>query len=130
MGIQVLWDNDEKTIIRYIFDADWSWNDFFNAFRQAKALIDVETNDVGVIMEATRPVLHFPPNFLTHMKKALKGRHPRTKIVVAIIRNPFARTIVQSLMKITGHDGKLIHICDSVDHARTLILDHLKEKAN
>ena len=33
MGIQVLWENDEHTILRYIIEDPWSWNDLGNAFR-------------------------------------------------------------------------------------------------
>jgi hypothetical protein len=126
MAIQVGWDNEEKTAIRYDFEAYWSWNDFFTAFQTSKSLIDTAPGNVGVIFDASIPNLHFPPNLLSHLKNALQNRHPKTRIIVVVIKNPFLRAIVQSLMKIGGKDGKLLHIATTVEDARKQVRDCLK----
>ena len=31
MTIRVLWHNEQKTIIRHRYEADWTWQDFHDA---------------------------------------------------------------------------------------------------
>ena len=30
MSAQVIWDNEDKTIVRYIFQGHWGWDDFYS----------------------------------------------------------------------------------------------------
>jgi hypothetical protein len=40
MGIQVMWDDERKWAVRYVFTSKWSWDDLKNAFRDVHALMD------------------------------------------------------------------------------------------
>ena len=38
MNIEILWDNDEKTIIRWVFAGDFDWEDYKQAYMDAEKL--------------------------------------------------------------------------------------------
>ena len=35
MSVQVAWDNHEKTIVRYVFEGKWTWDEFYPAYNKA-----------------------------------------------------------------------------------------------
>jgi ketopantoate reductase len=127
MAVRVDWDNDEKNIVRFLYDDVWTWEDFFNAVRQTKNMAEIAPSYIGVIMDAETSHLKFPPNMVTHLKNALRNRHPKTKIVVVTIQNAFLRTMVSTIAKVAGKDGHALLIADSVDEARRLIREHLAQ---
>jgi hypothetical protein len=125
MGIRIVWDDEAKTIIRYIFDAVWTWDDFFNAKAEAYALIDTVQHKVGIIMDGPSD-LRLPANMLTHSRSALRNKHPNTSVIAAVIHKPFLRIMFNTLINLTKGDDATIHLVSTVDEARQLIADRLR----
>jgi len=92
MGIQVVWDDDAKRMIRYNFDERWSWDEFFAAREGAIRLIDTVSHKIGVIMDLP-PNIEVPPNVLTNVRSALRTKHPNTVVIVFVITTPLLRTM-------------------------------------
>ena len=125
MGIRVVWDNPQQTIVRYIYDERWTWDEFFRAKAEAAALIGTVDYKVGVIMDAP-PNVQLPPNMLTHAKSALQNRHPNTAMIVIVTTRPFLRTMINTLVKLTKGQHASIYLCANVDEAREIIRDRLE----
>jgi hypothetical protein len=53
MGIEVTWDNLERTILRLDFDSGWSASTFEEAMRYAWDLINKSNHKVDVVMNLT-----------------------------------------------------------------------------
>ena len=51
MPIKALWDNPERTLIRYQFEAPWSWNDFSAAVDEATKMLDSADRQVRMIID-------------------------------------------------------------------------------
>lgn len=51
MGIRVEWDNDEKTVIRYVYEERWTWEDFHYARSQVREWLDTVDHRVDVIVD-------------------------------------------------------------------------------
>lgn len=124
MGITIVWDNDEKTVIRYDFDKHWNWEDFFAAKEEAFTRIDGVGHKVGVIMNAP-PDVSLPPNWLTHTQSALKNRHPNTEVIIVVVSKLFQRTMINTLIKLARKDGRRLQIVDSLESARKMVADRL-----
>jgi hypothetical protein len=126
MGIQVVWDDDAKTIIRYSFERSWTWAEFETAQREAHAKIDTVTHKVGVIIggpaDATLPL-----NMLSHIRSGLRNKHPRTCVAVLLIYTPFQRALFNAAISLTRRSSAIFHAASSVDEARALITAHLRE---
>jgi hypothetical protein len=124
VGVSVFWDNEVKTIVRYLCDEHWTWEEFFAAKDQAYTLIDTVAHNVGVIVDSPfTPVL--PPNMLVEARKAIRTKHPNTKIAVLIIKNSVLRTIVTTMKHAAPVAGSLIEITSSLEDARRIVASRL-----
>jgi hypothetical protein len=124
VGIKIVWDDDTKTVIRYVFDTQWSWDDFFTAKAEAYTRIDTVSHKVGIIMDAP-PDVTLPPNALTHGRTALKNKHPNTALVVCVLTKPFLRAMINMLIRLARGSSASIHMVSSVEEARQLIAERL-----
>lgn len=93
MGIKVIWDNDEKTIVRYNFDSQWTWDDFYMARSEAYDLIDTVNHKIGVIFDAPAN-MKLPPNMITHSRSAINKTHDNTHVVVAVVSSTYVRAML------------------------------------
>jgi hypothetical protein len=128
MNIRVEWDNAEQTVVRYIFEQRWTWEDFFNAVNTAKTLIDAApAQGVGVIMDGKTRNMQFPPNMLTHFKTALRNKHPKTRIVVVVHDNAFLRVMINTLVILSGSNGQTLQVVDDLEKAREIVRERLSQ---
>ena len=128
MAIRVIWDNSEQTILRYIFDPHWEWEDFAVAREEGYGLIDRVTHPIGVILD-TPSDMWVPTKVLLRGRSAMQNTHVNTVILVFIVPNPAARLVYDTLIKIAvKKEGCQICIADSLDEARRLVVEHLAER--
>jgi hypothetical protein len=125
LSIEVVWDNDERTIIHYYFSRQWTWDDFFTAKENAYNMIDGQSHHVGVIMSGPREMA-FPPNMLTHLRSALGNTHSNTKIVVVVIENAFLRAMINILIHAAKGSRSKLLIANTIEEARQAIREHLE----
>ncbi|MEO8609146.1 MAG: hypothetical protein ABI690_14750 [Chloroflexota bacterium] len=119
MGIRVQWDDVAQRTIRYDFDEQWTWEDFFNAKKQAYGMIDTVARKVAVIMAAPGNMA-LPPNMLTHGLSALRNKHPNTLIVVFVITNSFLRTMLTTMSKVSRVAESSTRVVSTLEEARSL----------
>jgi hypothetical protein len=126
MGIQVVWDDEQHTVIRYIFDRTWTWEDFFAAKATAFALIEASQRKISVIMDAPGDSV-LPRNMLSHFGSAMRKKHPNTAIVVVVIRTPFIRSMMNLLMHLSPTATNSIRLASTLEEARQLADQRLKQ---
>jgi len=119
MGIQVVWDDEAKRVIRYIFDERWSWEEFFAAKKDAYNRIATVHHKVGIIMDAP-PNMALPPNVLTNVRSALRTKHPNTVVVVFVITTPFLRTMMITLKSLSYLAPVSLEHAATLDEARAI----------
>ena len=126
MNIEVVWDNEEKTIVRYVFEPTWTWDQFYAAREIAREMFATVPHKVGVIMDAPQDVL-IPAKILVQGRKALKDRPEQIAFVAFVMGNTVARTLVNSFIRLAGDAGRNTYIASSLDAARAAILRKLNE---
>ncbi len=103
MKIRVFWDNDDQTIIRWDFNANWDWNEFYAAATRSVELRQSKTHDrpVSIVLNigATAPTLGGALN-ATHNSIMLKtagrgliiivGQHKLTQRLAAMFAEAYA----------------------------------------
>lgn len=93
MNIDVQWDNDAKTIIRYVYRNGWNWNDYFSAINGAAELLDTVKHPVDIVMDF-RNANMLPQGAISQMQRAFSHtRHPNIRLTVLVGANSFIRTI-------------------------------------
>lgn len=125
MTIEVIWDDEQQTVVRYIFPEAWTWEEFFAAVDTAKAMIDTAPGWVGVIMDGPTRTMKVPPNMISNTKQVLSRTHPKTKIVVVVINNPFINVMVTTLSRISGMRGRILVSTEDLNEARRMVREHL-----
>ena len=125
MGIEIVWDDPEETIIRYIFDTNWTWDDFYTARDHAYRLIDIRQVRVAVIFDIP-PDMRLPSNMLTNSKNALERRHANTHAIVIVVPNLYLRTLLEIVVKLAGSKADILEMVPTLEVARQRARDHLE----
>jgi hypothetical protein len=124
MAVQVCWDDDQKTIVRYDFDARWTWDDFYEAYYQAIDMQASVTHRVDAIfdMQQTR---RLPDNALLHLRNLSEKQPANMGYTVIVSSNSFILSLytlaIQNHAKI-AHYFRLVHKLEQayslISHAR------------
>jgi hypothetical protein len=85
MPVEIQWDDQEQTTLRYSIATPWTWNEFWIAFEQGLKMIDSVEGTVDYIFDdadiASRAL---PPGFLTQLGAIVRKRHPRAGTTVFV----------------------------------------------
>lgn len=120
MGIRVQWDNDAHTVVRYDFERQWTWEDFYTAKNAATALIDSVENPVAVMFDIPADVI-VPSNFVSRMTGMLRQKHKRSYALVIVGGNSYTRALLGVLSSLADRMGSLLKVFNTLDEARAWI---------
>lgn len=123
MGITVLWDNPEHTIIRFIYNGQWSLDNFYQALSESHQLLDTVTYRVGVIIDMENSKL-VPNGVLSHGKNVSMRKHPNLGKSIIVGAGGLVRTLFDVYRKVyrTSFDDTAYVFASTLDEARTLLL--------
>jgi hypothetical protein len=95
MKIEPKWDNEQKSIIRHVFERGWGWTDFHQALEEASTMMGTVDHRVDVILDF-RDASIIPSGAITQVKKAYSNpKHPNVGSTVVIGANSFMQALVQ-----------------------------------
>lgn len=120
MGIKVLWDNPEHTIVRYEFGPKWTWRDLNDASDAGTAWLDSVDHRVDFIADLSQTD-HLPGDFMSHAGRIAGGSHPRRGIVVVVAASPFLRGLSNTLGRLYRKATRDLRFADTLDEAREII---------
>ena len=112
MNISVVWDNEEKTILRYIYGKNWNWNDFHSAAKEAYQMLDAVSHKVNIIMDFQNAQL-VPQGAITNVQRAFSTRRHsniNTTVIVGASANNFLQAIAgigRTLTRSSSNDWQL-----------------------
>lgn len=119
MGIKVIWDNDEKTIIRYCYDSQWTLSDFNEAYTESRALLNTVDHKVHFIIDIRDS--HILPNgALSRGRTITNSPHPNEGRTAIVGANAVIRAVMNLFRRIYGakfEESKFIFV-DSLENAR------------
>jgi hypothetical protein len=95
MSISVIWDNEEKTALRFQ-RSQWEWTQFHEAFQEARAMLDTVEHGVDVIVDLTNAKLG-ASNLLSHTRTLAElQQHPAVGTVIVVGADTFAQALYHS----------------------------------
>jgi hypothetical protein len=108
MPIQAVWDNEEHSIIRYIIEGTWTWDEMNAAVAISNAWLDTVDRKIDFIHDMSRSE-GIPGGALTHLKRYIGKEHPNTGRSVVIgaqksIANSVGRGLLDMVQKIYKRD--------------------------
>jgi hypothetical protein len=125
LKVQVIWDDEDKIIIRFIFEAHWTWDEFMAAQKVAYELAATVRHKVGILIEEA-PTL--PPELLTSKRDftLFTNRHPNVDIFVFVLRTSILRGIVSLLMKLYAPAASLVVVAPTLENGHRLLKTRLQ----
>lgn len=106
MKVNVDWDNDEQSIVRYTFDSDWNWQDLYAAMDNAGKMIETVSHRVDVLMDLSNANI-IPKNAISQIKRGYDNpKSPNIGVTVVVTPNSFMNAIVLMAKKVWGDKGE------------------------
>ncbi len=123
MGVQVQWDNPQKTILRYDFTGRWTWDEFYAAYNIAKILLSTTPHKVYFILHPLDDISrrHTPPNAMSHMISIWRRTAPNAGKTVSVGGSMFSRTLFGMASKVNPKIAEMHAFAPSLDEARALL---------
>jgi hypothetical protein len=119
-SIQVVWDNPEKTVVRYEVQGIWQWRIFEAAFRTSVLMTQSVDYRVDVILDLTETEV-FPKNPVDYFVNLLPFiPDNRGAIVIAGGSIEVCDTFV-ALQCLYKEAGKPLFLTESVEQARAIL---------
>lgn len=123
MSISVTWDNEEKTIVRFIYKGKWTWDEFYNSIQQGNAMMQTVPYPVVSIVDMTA-TRYIPPNAFSHMKRVIEmsQKQNNSNISVFLKSEEMVKVMLKVLHQIYPEveDMATFHHEQSLDEARRL----------
>ncbi len=125
MGIEVLWDNEEKTIIRYDYGKDWSWDDFWTAVETSNAMVRTVSHTVDFIanFEGGTPP---PLGAFSKFKRAQEISPPNVGIIAIAGGSSFINALVSTFSRIYKQLGQRLIMTSTLSEAREKLAERQK----
>jgi len=102
MGIEVNWDNEEKTIIQYVYEGRWTLQDFDDARAKAAKLEETVTHRIDVIVDVRKSSL-VPTGAISRGKQVITTTpvsHPSEAMAIIVGAGPLVRSIYDVVSKV------------------------------
>ena len=99
MGIQVVWDDEGRSIIRWEFQATWDWDDFQRACDRSLEMARSVDYRIDVI-SYTSDTEKLPPGTLTHFKRVYDEHPENTHLIVITGGNVFVNSAIKMASRV------------------------------
>jgi len=125
VGVKVVWDENEKHIMRYIFAGDWNWGDVHSAIATSNAWLDAEERKIPFIIDLRKSSDKSADKSLGNVRRLINNTHPNTGLVV--ITGYGQSTVIQLTKSILamvdriGGPKRPFYFADTLEEARELI---------
>src|SRR6266496_2412511 len=122
MPIQAVWDNEQHTVIRYVIEGHWTWDEMNAAIATSNAWLDESDHKIDFIHDMSQSE-GIPAGALTQLKRYIGKEHLKTGHSVVIgpqksLTNSVARGLLDMIQKLYKRDWGFM-FADSLETART-----------
>ena len=124
MPIEIVWDNDQNTTLRYDVSGKWTWDELWAARDKVFALMDsAAASRVDAIIHF-KDGMNLPSDAMAQLKQLRENPHAKAGLTVMIGANMFMRTLFGTFTKVynstTGHSVDFLY-AKTLPEARELI---------
>lgn len=111
MPITLTWDGEKKNLLVWDYAGQWTWQDFFDAAKEAKILLDC-TPDASIAMYIPQSGINVPQGpFIRYYRNVFLELRESANVVYLVGADLFTQMIVVALT----------HRKNGARHARTIM---------
>ena len=118
MGLHVYWEDDQKIIIRQVYDLTWNWDEYLAAFEKIHQLGSTVNYPVGMISEIGQ-IRKVPPNAILYGARGIRSLPANIVLTVMVTSSPLALSLLNVIL--TATQFKNIQTANTVEDARQMI---------
>ena len=102
MPVKVVWDDDAKTIQRYIYEGRWTWDELYAALNEGQRMLDSVDHPVDGIVDL-QGKSYVPSNALVNLKRVMElmSAHRNVSDITVFLRaEAFVKALTEMLRKL------------------------------
>jgi hypothetical protein len=120
MGIKVLWEDQDRTIIRQVLKGRWTVEEYLHSAEKIYKLLNGLPHTVHIITDAQESD-GVPANFLSIARRLNELVAPNQGLVLITASDPHSRTIIEAARKIAPQATHNMHYVDTIKDAHQFI---------
>ncbi len=123
MGIRAVWDNEEKTIVRHIYEGKWTLADYYGLIDTHRAMLKDLDYEVDIINDL-RSAGQTPPNMASAIRYAARNAPKNEGINVMVGADHYIKALIDLVNKTAGVEiTEVLHVT-TLEDAYMVIADH------
>lgn len=119
MQWEVGWDNDSRTVVRYTYSGNWSWEDYYLAVAWRDPEFPAERKTYAIV--DVRAVTRFPADAMLHFKKAAQISDSLYHLTIIIAKSQALIFSFNLFVSLYSNIGKRFRLVTSEKSAYALI---------
>ena len=129
MAISVEWGNEEHTIVYWVFNGKWTWEEFSEVQRESNQLLLTVDHTVDVIGNLKRGP-RLPANALSAYQGLLEHSAENTGLIVLVGSSNFVKAMVGVFTRLTSKKvpGSEFTFASTLREAYAIIEQHSKNR--
>lgn len=120
MGIEVNWDNPERTRLVFRFDRAWTWLELRRKLRLSFAMTRTIDHAVGIVFDLTETVF-LPEEPIAHVNGLMPHLPPNWSMIVVVSGASYAADIFTPIYTAYKDKGLLFLLVQSREQADAVI---------
>lgn len=119
MGIQVLWDNPEKTIIRYDFSDPWTWDEFYQVRVEGNNMAESVSHPVVALINLQGQV-SLASGALVQGKRIARTKPENISMQVIVSTNGLIKSLFPVFARLNPNLANSYRVVPTLEAARAL----------
>lgn len=124
MGMRFEWDDDEKTVIRYVAEGTWNWTDFHRSVRVSLFALHKLGHPVDTILDLTHSA-KTPGGAIAHIRSVGKPQQEHISgraIVIGLDAETETKLLAGQPERMLRFGEQTIHFVDDEQQAQAILL--------
>jgi hypothetical protein len=131
MGITIVWDNNENSVMRITFGKTWTWEEVDSIVEATKVMMDQVNHQVDQIIDM-KNIGGIPEGAFWRLRKITQTRHHNQGRVIMVGGNAFVRATMDTLRRIVSDlfEAETFVLVPTVEEARAQLFKKRLEMAS
>ncbi len=122
MGLHIFWDDEQKLILRQVYDLSWTWDEYLAAFAKIRELASEVDYPIGMISEIGM-IKSVPPNAILYGARGIRSLPSNIVLTVMVTESQLALSLLNIIL--TATQFKNIETAKTAETANRMIMDKL-----
>lgn len=127
MPIQVRWDDEEKTVLRYIYEGEWAWREWHEVIDQSKQMIHQVDHPVYVVLDTANGKM--PPGTLSYFNQVSSECNDCVVMVILIGADWFIQRLFNIYSKLRWGKNRRFTVAVTLENANQIVQQHKQSHA-